>query len=185
MFFKQKLIDQSVYLKKIPKKFTSINLDTLKKDALKSFENKKFLNSNEFSVFKNYYKTEDNVNIRWTCDLIRDYFRVLTPDRPETLVILNSSYIILNRSINIDLHSHIDEYDLNNSPDMSALVVLDTEDDSFVEFEYEGGRKRHMKQRVPLIKNEIVLFNSELKHRFLHNKSFNKTILLSFQMQLI
>lgn len=184
MFFKKNLIDQSIYLKKIPEKFTSLNLDSLKKDAYESFENKQFLNSNEFSVFKNYYKTKDNINSRWVYDLIRDYFTISNYTE-RSLVNLVTSYIILSRGAYIDLHCHIDEYDLNNSPDMSALVVLSSEKDSFVEFEYEGGRKRQMKQRVPLIEKEIIIFNSELKHRFLQNKNIKKTALLSFQMQLI
>ena len=41
-----------------------------------------------------------------------------------------------------------------------------------------------MKQRIPLIPMEIIVFNSELEHRYLLNKNFKNTIVMSFKLQI-
>ena len=185
MFFKKNLIDQSIYIKQIPDQYLSIDYKTLEKDALDSFEKKQFANSNDFSPFKNYYRVKDNPHVKWIYDLIRDYFNLQNFPNERTPILFKSNYIVLNRGVDIPLHQHIDEYDLHNSPDISSIITIASNENSFIEFQYEGGRKRHMTQRVPLIEKEIIVFNSELKHRFLVNKDFKNVVLLSFQMQLI
>jgi len=119
-------------------------------------------------------------------EFIRDYFKQTKLDSASnTLVLSDSAYIILNKGSDISSHNHINEYDLNNSPDYTGLAVIDSDKDSYIEIDYEGGRKRNMKQRVPLIPMEVIVFNSELKHRYLLNKNFKNTIVLAFKLQLI
>ena len=64
------------------------------------------------------------------------------------------------------------------------LAIIDAED-AFIEIDYASGRKRQMKQRVPLIPQEVIVFNSELNYRYLLNKSIKNTIVLTFKLQLI
>lgn len=183
MLFKQTLIDQSIYLKAIPEKYLSIDYKKIKKEALESFTKKQKINSNEFSFYKNYYKLTDNLHVNWIYDLIRDYYN-LDFKGSKTLILNKSYYIVLNRNSDIDFHNHIDEYNIKNSPDFTAIVSLTENKNDFVEFEFEGGRKRQMKQRVPLNKGEVILFNSELRHRFITERFHENLLLLSFQMQL-
>lgn len=184
MFFKQTLIDQSIYLKSVPDQYLHIDYEKIKKEALDSFEKKKKINSNEYSPYKNYYQLKDNQNVQWLYELIRDFFSI-SFEKKKTLILRENYYIVINKNSDINLHNHIDEYELNTSPDMSAIIPINSKENEFIEFEFEGGRKRHMKQRVPLNKGEIVLFNSELKHRFITDRTHENLLLLSFQMQLI
>ena len=64
------------------------------------------------------------------------------------------------------------------------MAVIDADKDSFIEINYEGGRKRNMKQRIPLIPMEVIVFNAELQHRYLLNKNLKNTIVLAFKLQL-
>ena len=186
MFFKQNLIDQSIYIKKIPTQFSDIDFTQIKEDALESYKRKKVLSTNKFSPEINYYKVKDRKDNVWVYEFIRDYFKQTKLDSASNTLVLNdSAYIILNKGSDISSHNHINEYDLNNSPDYTGLAVIDSDKDSYIEIDYEGGRKRNMKQRVPLIPMEVIVFNSELKHRYLLNKNFKNTIVLAFKLQLI
>jgi len=185
MFFKQNLIDQSIYIKKIPTQFSDIDFTQIKKDALESYKNKKALSTNKFSPEINYYKVKDRRDNVWIYEFIRDYFRITLLDKTHnTLIMTESAYVVLNTNSDIASHNHINEYDINNSPDYTALAVIDADEDSFIEINYQGGRKRSMKQRIPLIPMEIIVFNSELEHRYLLNKNFKNTIVMSFKLQI-
>ena len=124
-------------------------------------------------------------NIVWIYDMDRDYFVIDNLKLKKTPILTQHSYIVVNKDSDTFLHNHIDEYDLHNSPDLTALIPIVGDKDSFIEFFYESGRKRHMRQRVNLFKEEIILFNSELKHRLIINKLHKNLVFLSLKMQLI
>jgi hypothetical protein len=185
MFFKQNLIDQSVYIKKIPTQFSDIDFTKIRQDALDSYKNKKVLSTNKFSPEINYYKVKDRKDNVWVYEFIRDHFRQSNLQKTEnTLIMTESAYVVINKNSDIASHNHINEYDINNSPDYTAIAVIDADKDSFIEINYEGGRKRNMKQRVPLIPMEVIVFNAELEHRYLLNKNLKNTIVLTFKLQL-
>ena len=185
MFFKYNLIDQSIFIKKIPQQFSDIDFDQIKKDALESYKNKKVLSTNKFSPEINYYKVKDRKDNLWIYEFIRDHFRQATLQKTKnTLIMTESAYVVLNTNSDITSHNHINEYDINNSPDYTAVAVIDADKDSFIETNYEGGRKRNMKQRIPLIPMEVIVFNAELQHRYLLNKNLKNTIVLSLKLQL-
>lgn len=184
MFFKQKLVDQSVYIKKIPSSFLSIDYKKIEKEAMDSVKKKLTLNNNSFSPYKNYYTAKDNIHHIWVTDFVRDFFKIGLYEK-ATLVPHSTSYIVLNRGDDISSHNHIDEYNIQGSPDFTALLPIKSAENQFLEIEYGHGRKRQMKQRVPLIPEEVILFNAELNHRFLINKEFQTTIILCSQMKLI
>ena len=172
MFFKQNLIDQSIYIKKIPTQFSDIDFTQIKKDALESYKNKKVLSTNKFSPEINYYKVKDRKDNVWVYEFIRDHFRLSFLQKTQnTLIMTESAYVVVNTNSDITSHNHINEYDINNSPDYTAVVVIDAD-------------KRNMKQRIPLIPMEVIVFNAELHHRYLLNKNLKNTIVLSFKLQL-
>ena len=185
MFVKSTLVEQFVSLKKINTKYLPIDFELLKKEGLKSFKQRRVLNNNKFSPYKNYYQADVNNNIIWIYDMVRDFFVVDNPKLEKTPILTQHSYIVVNKDSDTFLHNHIDEYDLHNSPDLTALIPIVGDKDSFIEFFYESGRKRHMRQRVNLFKEEIILFNSELKHRLIINKLHKNLVFLSLKMQLI
>ncbi len=184
MFFKQNLVDQSIFIKKVPEKFSDINFEAIKQDAMDSFDKKQSLSKDMFSYDKNYFKLKDRADNLWLYQFIRDYYKASTKTWANTLIQTDASYLILNRGSDVSTHNHIDDYDINNSPDYVALATIDAED-AFIEIDYAAGRKRQMKQRVPLIPQEVIVFNSELNYRYLLNKSIKNTIVLTFKLQLI
>ena len=185
MFVKNTLVEQFVSLKKINTEYLPIDFEFLKKEGLESFKQRKTLNNNKFSPYKNYYQADVNNNIVWIYDMIRDFYVVANLESKKTPILTQFSYIIVNKDSDTFLHNHIDEYDLHNSPDLTALIPIVGDKDSFIEFFYESGRKRHMRQRVSLFEQEVILFNSELKHRLIINKHHKNLIFLSLKMQLI
>jgi len=183
MFFKDSLIEQYI-LTDIISSILPIDLKEIKSNVIKNYAFKNFQNDSDWNYLNQYYNLDDDVNITWIQDYIRDHYRV---DYGKTPVILKRAGLIQNYNEAIDFHQHIDEYNMEGSPDISAIVTIDCaeEEPSFVEFEYEGGRKRHMKSRVKLENKKIILFNSELRHRFLPNKNKKPLINLSLKFQLI
>ena len=185
MFVKNTLVEQSVLLKKINTKYLPIDFEFIKNSALESFKQRRVLNNNKFSPYKNYYQADVNNNIIWIYDMIRDFYVVSNLKLKKTPILTQHSYIVVNKDSDTFLHDHIDQYDLHNSPDLTALIPIVGDEDSFVEFFYESGRKRHMRQRVSLFEKEVILFNSELKHRFIIDKHHENLIFLCLKMQLI
>ena len=185
MFVKNPLIEQFISSKKINTECLPIDFEFLKEEGLESFNQKKVLNTNKFSPYKNYYQAKTNKHIVWIYDMIRDFYVVDNLKANMTPILREFSYIVVNKDSDTFLHDHIDEYDLHNSPDLTAIIPIVGDKDSYIEFFYEGGRKRHMRQRVALYEKEVILFNSELKHRFIINKHHKNLIFLSLKMQLV
>ena len=79
MFVKNTLVEQFVSLKKINTKYLPIDFELLKKEGLKSFKQRRVLNNNKFSPYKNYYQADVNNNIIWIYDMVRDFFVVDNP----------------------------------------------------------------------------------------------------------
>ena len=90
MFFKQNLIDQSIYIKKIPTQFSDIDFTQIKEDALESYKRKKVFSTNKFSPEINYYKVKDRRDNVWIYEFIRDHFRITLLDKTHnTLTMLS------------------------------------------------------------------------------------------------
>ena len=101
-------------------------------------------------------------------------------------MLLFKAGIVITQGDQINYHHHIDEYDLENSPDISAIVVSKVGDKpNYIEFEYDQGRKKNMKYRKLLEHKELIIFNSEIKHCITKNYNHEPTLLLSFKFQLV
>ena len=101
-------------------------------------------------------------------------------------MLINQGAIVQRENESIGNHHHIDDWDYNESPDMSALICLELGDiSSNVIFEYEAGRSKKRRWSIPLQKNKIILFSSDLTHRITTNMNKDPIINLSFQFQLL
>ena len=182
MFFKDSLIEQSILTDTIPS-ILPIDFGKLKTNIIKNYAFQNFLNDSDWSYLNQYCNLDDDVNITWIQDYIRDHYKI---DYQRTPVFLQRAGIVQNQNEQINYHHHLDDYDLEGSPDISAIITIDCgKEPVFVEFEYEGGRKRHMKRRIRLEKKKIILFNSELRHSFLKNINKEPTVNISLKFQLI
>ena len=182
MFKKKTLVDQSIYTTTIPK-VLPINFDELNINILENYYYKNKLNPHQFSYLKDYYRLEFDQQVRWLSDFIVDHYGVHYNCK---VVPLAHSGIVVEKNQSINSHIHIDDYDLNNSPDISAIIVCKTgKEKSYVEFEYEQGRKRHHKHLVELEPKKVIVFNSELRHSFLTNINHEPILSISLKFQLI
>ena len=182
MFKKKTLVDQSIYTTTIPK-VLPINFDKLNINILENYYYKNKLNPHQFSYLKDYYRLEFDQQVRWLSDFIVDHYGVHYNCK---VVPLAHSGIVVEKNQSINSHIHIDDYDLNNSPDISAIIVCKTgKEKSYVEFEYEQGRKRHHKHLVELEPKKVIVFNSELRHSFLTNIIHEPILSISLKFQLI
>tara|TARA_B100000287_G_C20245975_1_gene628061 strand:+ start:92 stop:640 length:549 start_codon:yes stop_codon:yes gene_type:complete len=182
MFNKKVLVDQSIYTTTIPK-VLPINFDKLNINILENYYYKNKLNLNQFSYLKDYYRLEFDQQIRWLSDFIKDHYGMYYEKR---VVPVAHAGIVVEKNQSINSHHHIDEYDLDNSPDLSSIIVCKTGNEkSYVEFEYEYGRKRHHKHLVKLEPKKVIVFNSELRHSFLTNINHEPILCISLKFQLI
>tara|TARA_R100001460_G_scaffold94003_2_gene136029 strand:+ start:512 stop:1063 length:552 start_codon:yes stop_codon:yes gene_type:complete len=183
MFNKVSLVEQSILSTKISK-VVPVNYDKININILENYYYNNVQNSSEFSYLNSYYNLDYDKNIIWIGDFIRDHYRL---KQKKTPLLTHKAAIIIPQGHQINYHHHIDDYDLeNNSSDISAIVITKVgEKSNYIEFEYEQGRKRHMKYRIPLEQKEVIIFNSELRHAFTKNYNHEPTLLLSFKFQLV
>jgi hypothetical protein len=83
-------------------------------------------------------------------------------------------------------HHHIDDWDYEGSPEISALYCLKERDvPSNVMFEYEFGRNKKRRWKVELKEDTLIIFSSYLRHSVTKNKNKDPIVALSFQFQLL
>lgn len=183
MFEKVSLTEQTILSTEVSK-YVPVNYDKINILILESHYYQNVQNKSVFSYLNNYLNLDHDKNITWIADFIRDHYNLKSKKTP---VLLHQAGIVIPQGHQINYHHHIDEYDLeNNSSDISAIVTCKTgEKPSFIEFEYEQGRKRHMKYRRKLKKKEVLIFNSELRHSYTVNTNNEPNIILSFKFQLV
>ena len=182
MFNKVSLVDQNILTNTVSK-ILPINYDKININILENFYYNNVQNKNEFSYLKYYYNIDHEKNVIWIADYIRDNYNLKFKKTP---VLLLKAGIVITQGDQINYHHHIDEYDLENSPDISAIVVSKVGDKpNYIEFEYDQGRKKNMKYRKLLEHKELIIFNSEIKHCITKNYNHEPTLLLSFKFQLV
>tara|TARA_R100000995_G_scaffold82898_1_gene57593 strand:+ start:549 stop:1100 length:552 start_codon:yes stop_codon:yes gene_type:complete len=183
MFDKVSLTEQTILSTEVSK-YVPINYDKVNILALESYYHKNVQNNKTDSYLNNYLNLDHDKNITWIADFIRDHYNLKYKKIP---VLLYQAGIVVPQGGQINYHHHIDEYDLlNNSSDISAIVTCKTGDkSSFIQFEYEQGRKRHHTYRKQLKEKEVVIFNSELRHCYTVNPNQEPNIILSFRFQLV
>ena len=81
---------------------------------------------------------------------------------------------------------HIDEWDLEGSPEISVLWCLEDRDEkSNIIFEYEFGRNKKLRYKVELTKDNLIIFPSYMRHKITKNRNKEPIVALSFQFQLL
>jgi len=182
MFNKVSLVEQNILSTTISK-IVPVNYDKININILENYYYNNVQNNSEFSYLNNYYNLDYDKNITWISDFIRDHYRL---NFKKTPILTHTASIVIPEGHQINFHHHIDDYDLNNSSDISAIVTTKIGDKpNYIEFEYEQGRKRLMKHRKHFKQQELIIFNSELRHAFSRNYNHEPTLLLSFKFQLL
>ena len=141
------------------------------------------VNNEEWYDDNNYCKVNDHQHLAWMHDYIRDHYR---GEYGQTPVLIRRHGLVIENNSNIGSHHHIDDWDYQNSPEISVLWCLtDRKLKNDIMFEYEFGRNKKRRWKVQLEKNVLVIFPSYLRHRLTKNLNKDPIVALSFQFQLL
>ena len=110
----------------------------------------------------------------------------LTKTPIVTPIMVKRGAIVLLKNESLGSHHHINEWDYNNSPEISVLYCLTKEEkNASVVFEYEFGRNKKLRWKEDLQENKLIIFPSYLKHFIPKNINDKAVVALSFQFQLL
>ena len=132
----------------------------------------------------NYFKFDLHQHITWLNDYIRD---TCSTEIDEDLVLTSNhiSGIYLEKNESIGSHNHIDEWDYQNSPDISVIYCADTgKDKCDIIFEHEYGRHKKRRWAVFLEKGKCVIFPSYINFFITQNINEKPFVGLSYRYQL-
>ena len=178
-----KTLTKQVIIDDIIPDILPLDIENIKSTIFKGQAFKKRQSEEDWDYKYNYYNLENNKDINWIQDYISDHYREQYDKSP---VLINTAGIIQQKGEGINTHNHLWEYDYEKAPDISCLYcVAMGEKTTYITFEYQGGRVRHGRWKVPMAPRKLVIFNSELSHCLTKNENEEPTINLSFQYQLI
>jgi len=182
MFNKKVLFEQFVITHKVS------NLLKIDKEKLKANLIKNYVLGNRLeneNWYHDYYYTQvdHHQHVSWIHDYIRDHYR---GEYENTPILVKKGGIVLLKNESLGSHHHINDWDYENSPEISVIYCLKTgEKKSHVIFEYEFGRNKKRRWKEVLEENKMIIFPSYLMHSITGNLNKEATIALSFQFQLL
>ena len=157
------LVDQFLFIKQLPIKITTLNNDKLKFNALVNYWGNYRQSFDERTDLYDYYNLTTDKQIFWIRDYIQD---VVNLELGIQLVDTKYRCIVQEKDEKINFHKHLDEHDSDEPVDLV--------------FKYSSGNKKEVHRHVPLLKNQVVFFNSELVHCYTRNKNKQPQITICF-----
>ena len=180
LFDKKVLSEEFVIVHQLSKKLLidyNIILDHFKKSKKQNLR----VRPEHWYSDNNYYKLDALQHITWLVDYIRDNYRYECEQR---IKINSLSGIYLNYNESIGSHHHINDWDYEESPDMSLVFCLDPGDKPCeIIFEHEYGRHKKRRYAVTFKKGRFVMFPSYLRHSITQNKNKKPFVGLSMRWQ--
>ena len=140
----------------------------------------------QYWYMKDYVKVPYHQHIQWVNDWLRDHYRL---EHGRTLVptpIDSIRGIVQQTGETVNTHHNVKDWHLAESPEVDCLFTVATgEKKSFVVFEYDDGRNKHRRWKVPLEQDSFILFSSNLNHYITKNDNKDFLVNLSLHYQLI
>ena len=179
-------LSESFFIKGKIDNVSAVNTRLLQNHILSNFTKKNRYEDSQYWYMSDYLKVPYHQHIQWTQDWLRDHFRA---EHDKTLVptpVDSIRGIIQQTGENVNTHNNVKEWHLEQSPEVSCLYTVGTGDrKSDVIFEYDDGRNKHRRWRVPLEQNQFILFSSHLNHSITKNDNKDFLVNLSLHFQLI
>ena len=126
------------------------------------------------------------LNYHHQLQLLTDYYAEIYNLEYDFIIHQKTDALILKSGESLDLHNHIDKWDLPNQPDLSCLyTVSQGKKESSIIFEYDNNRFADKKWTIRIEDDKMIMFNSTLKHKITTNENNEDLILLSIQYQFI
>tara|TARA_R110002072_G_C7740114_1_gene516563 strand:+ start:77 stop:631 length:555 start_codon:yes stop_codon:yes gene_type:complete len=182
---KLRLTESFIIIKKIDE-VSFVDTKLIKNHILSNFTLDARYNDDQYWYMKDYVKVPYHQHIQWTQDWLRDHYmldhrRTLVPTEKDSI-----RGIVQQTGENVNTHNNVKEWHLNDSPDVSCLFTVATgEKKSDIVFEYDDGRNKHRRWKVPLEQNQFILFSGDINHYITHNENKDFLVNLSLHFQLI
>ena len=185
MLEKQRLTESFIIRGKIDK-VSSVDTRLIKNHILSNFTLTNRYDDNQYWYMKDYVKVPYHQHIQWANDWLRDHYRI---EHEKTLVptlIDSVRGVVQQTNENVLTHNNVKEWHLAESPEVDCLYTVATgKKQSFVVFEYDDGRNKHRRWKLPLVQDEFILFSSHLNRYITKNENKDFLVNLSLHFQLI
>ena len=182
---KLRLTESFIITRKIDE-VSFVDTKLIKNHILSNFTLDARYKDDQYWYMKDYVKVPYHQHIQWTQDWLRDHYmldhrRTLVPTEKDSI-----RGIVQQTGENVNTHNNVKEWHLADSPDVSCLYTVATgEKKSHVVFEYDDGRNKHRRWKVPLKQDQFILFSGDINHYITHNKNKDFLVNLSLHFQII
>jgi len=182
---KHRLTESFIITGKIDK-VSSVDTRLIKNHILSNFSLTSRYDDEQYWYMKDYVEVPYHQHIQWTQDYLRDHYRL---EHGQTLIptpIESIRGIVQQTGENVNTHNNVKDTLLEESPEVDCLYTVSTgKEPSYVVFEYDDGRQKHRRWKVPLVQDQFILFSSHLNHYITKNENKDFLINLSLHFQLI
>ena len=173
---KELLTESAIYWDELPN-ISSVNIKEIKSTILEDLINFNFTENNR-------YKDIDvklTQHITWLSDYVRDTFKLKTG---KNLNMLNLKAQIHPANETNIKRNHINSYDLRNSPDMTLMYFIESDENNMI-VEYEDHRHKEKYWTIPFKTNKLIMFNSDLNYYLLPNTldKFRIILIINFEIK--
>ena len=165
---------------------SAVNTRLIKNHILSNFSMVNRYKDNQYWYMSEYLKVPYHQHIQWTQDWLRDHFRL---EHNRTLIptpVDSIRGIIQQTGERVNTHHNVKDWHLGDSPEVSCLFTVETgPKKSDVIFEYDDGRNKHRRWKVPLEQDSFILYSSHLNYSITKNENKDFLVNLSLHFQLI
>ena len=183
---KKNILTKSFYISKKLDSVSLVDTQKIKDHILINYNSKNSYNDNQYWYMNNYVKVTYHQHIQWIIDWIVDHYKL---NFGQTLCITPEDGIrglVQISNENINTHHNVKDWHLFNSPEVDCIFTLSDceENKSHLILEYDDGRNKHRRCKLPLQKNQIILFSSHI-NRYITNENKDPMVNLSLHFHLI
>jgi len=182
---KHRLTESFIITGKIDK-VSSVDTRLIKNHILSNFSLTSRYDDEQYWYMKDYVEVPYHQHIQWTQDYLRDHYRL---EHGQTLIptpIESIRGIVQQTGENVNTHNNVKDTLLEQSPEVDCLYTVSTgKEPSYVVFEYDDGRQKHRRWKVPLVQDQFILFSSHLNRYITKNENKDFLVNLSLHFQLI
>ena len=182
---KHRLTESFIITGKIDK-VSSVDTRLIKNHILSNFSLTSRYDDKQYWYMKDYVEVPYHQHIQWTQDWLRDHYRL---EHGQTLIptpVDSIRGIVQQTGENVNTHHNVKDTLLEQSPEVDCLYTVSTgKQPSYVIFEYDDGRQKHRRWKLPLVKDQFILFSSHLNRYITRNENKDFLINLSLHFQLL
>ena len=175
--------EQFIIIDQIDKESFS-NTKLIKNHILSNFSLDARYKDDQYWYMSEYVKIPYHQHIQWVQDWIRDHYKV---DYNQACIPTYKDSIrgmVLQQGEGVITHNNLKEMDLEGSPDIDVIYTVGTGKADMV-FEYDNGRDKHRRWKVPLQKDKFIICSSNLNRYITRNTDKDFLVNLSLHFQLL